>query len=157
MDLRDAHIVITGASRGIGAALAREVTARGARVSLLARAEGPLKALAADLRGNPFPLDLTSAEQLEGIIDRIENEAGPIDALVNNAAYAVSGEFIRRSADETRTHVLTNLLAPMELCRQMVPRMIDRGHGNLMTISSVAGELSTRNTACYSASKAGLN
>jgi short-subunit dehydrogenase len=157
MKLSGSHIVITGASRGIGAALARIVAERGARVTLLARSEAPLKALATQLGGLALPVDLTSPEELDGLVDRIESDAGPIEALVNNAAYAASGEFIDRSAQQLRTHILTNLVAPMELCRQLVPRMIDRGHGNLMTISSVGAELSTRNTACYSASKAGLN
>ena len=157
MQLRDSHVVITGASRGIGSSLARIVAARGARVTLIARSEGPLKALAAALGGHAVPLDLADADALDAVIARIEGAAGPIDALVNNAAYAVSGEFIARSAHEARMHVLTNLLAPMELCRQLVPRLIERGRGNLMNVSSVGAELSTRNTTCYSASKAGLN
>jgi short-subunit dehydrogenase len=155
--LQNSHIVITGASRGIGASLARAVAGSGAKVTLLARGERPLKALAAELDGHAIAVDLTCADQLDGLIERIEHDAGPIDALVNNAAYAVAGEFINRSAREARTHVLTNLVAPMELCRQLVPRMVRRGRGNLMSISSVGAELSTRNTTCYSASKAGLN
>jgi short-subunit dehydrogenase len=157
MKLPGSHIVITGASRGIGASLARVVAERGARVTLLARNAERLLILATELKGHAVPVDLTSAENLDGLVEQIESAAGPIDALVNNAAYAVSGEFIQRTADEARMHILTNLLAPMELCRQVVPRMIERGSGNIMTISSVGGELSTRNTACYSASKAGLN
>jgi short-subunit dehydrogenase len=157
MKLRDSHVVITGASRGIGAALARILANRGARVTLLARSEAPLKELAAGLGGHAVPVDLTSAAELDGLIDRIEGDAGPIDALVNNAAYAVSGQFIDRNAQQVRAHVLTNFLAPMELCRQVVPRMVERGHGSLLAVSSVGAELSTRNTACYSASKAGLN
>src|SRR5271154_4071348 len=102
MKLRESHIVITGASRGIGAALARIVAQRGARVTLLARSEGPLKTLATQLGGHAMPVDLTSAAALDGLIDRIENHAGPIDALVNNAAYAVSGEFIARTAHQTQ-------------------------------------------------------
>jgi short-subunit dehydrogenase len=157
MDLRNSHVVLTGASRGIGACLARELAARGARLTLLARSELPLKVLAEETNGNPVVLDLSSPEQLQGIVDRIEREAGPIDAMVNNAAYAVSGEFLARTAEEASAHILTNLVAPMELYRQVLPRMLDRGRGNLMSVSSVAGELSTRNTTCYSASKAGLN
>ena len=157
MQLRDAHVLITGASRGIGASLARTLTRRRARVTLAARSEGPLKALAVEVGGNPVPLDLADPDQLDGVIGRIEDEYGPIDALVNNAAYAVSGEFIQRDAHQARTHVLVNLAAPMELCRQLVPRMIERDRGNLLSVSSVGAELSTRNTTCYSASKAGLN
>jgi short-subunit dehydrogenase len=155
--IHGSHIVVTGASRGIGASLARTLAGKGARVTLLARSEGPLKTLADELDAHAVAVDLTAADQLDGLVERIENDAGPIDALVNNAAYAVAGQFIDRSAHEARMHVLTNLAAPMELCRQLVPRMIERGRGNLMAISSVGAELSTRNTTCYSASKAGLN
>jgi short-subunit dehydrogenase len=157
VELSGAHIVLTGASRGIGSSLARVLSARGARLTLLARSELPLKALADEVGGHAVPVDLSCPDQLDGIIERIEDAVGPIDALVNNAAYAQSGEFVARTAVEARTHILCNLLAPMELYRQVLPRMIDRGRGNLMSVSSVAGELSTRNTACYSASKAGLN
>jgi len=157
MKLRDSHIVVTGASRGIGSQLARRLADRGACVTLVARSEIPLKRLAGELGGRAVAVDLSIADELDGLIQRIETEAGPIDALVHNAAYARAGQFIDRSAEEARRHVLTNLLAPMELTRQMVPRMIDRDRGNLLMVSSVGGELSTRNTTCYSASKAGLN
>jgi len=157
MRVANAHIVITGGSRGIGASLAREVVRRGARVTLLARREGPLKELATELDAHAVPIDLTSADELDGLIGQIEDIAGPIDALVNNAAVAVSGEFVNSSAAEIRNHLLTNLAAPMELCRQIAPRMIARGHGNLMAISSISAEFALRNVASYGASKAGLN
>jgi short-subunit dehydrogenase len=157
MELRDAHVVLTGASRGIGASLARVLAARGARLTLLARSELPLKALAEEVGGYAVPIDLAAPDALDGIVDRIEAAAGPVSAVVNNAAYAQAGEFVSRSAVEARAHILTNLVAPMELYRQVLPRMLERGSGNLMSVSSVAGELSTRNTTCYSASKAGLN
>jgi short-subunit dehydrogenase len=157
MELRNSHVVLTGASRGIGASLARTLAAGGARLTLLARSEAPLKALAAEVDGHPVTVDLSAPEQLDGLVARIEAEAGPVDALINNAAYALAGEFVARTASEASAHVLTNLVAPMELYRQVLPGMLKRGRGNLMSVSSVAGELSTRNTTCYSASKAGLN
>lgn len=157
MDFQDSHVVITGASRGIGASLAREVTRRGARVTLLARSEGPLKQLADELDGFALPVDLASAEQLEDIIERIEGTGGPVTALINNAAFAIAGEFIAQSAEQARAQVLTNLCAPTELCRQVIPRMIERGGGNVVAISSVAAEVALRNVGCYASSKAGLN
>jgi short-subunit dehydrogenase len=157
VDFRGSHVVITGASRGIGASLAREVTGRGARVTLLARSEGPLKQLADELDGLALPIDLASAEQLENIIERIEDNGGPITALINNAAMAVAGEFVAQSAQQARDQVLTNLCAPAELCRQVIPRMIERGGGNVVAVSSVAAEVALRNVGSYASSKAGLN
>lgn len=157
MEFRDSHVVITGASRGIGASLAREVARRGARVTLLARTEGPLKQLADELDGFAMTIDLACAEGLDGIIDRIEERGGPVTALVNNAALAFAGEFIDQTAEQARSQILTNLYAPTELCRQVIPRMLERGGGNVVAISSVAAEVALRNVGCYAAAKAGLN
>jgi short-subunit dehydrogenase len=157
MRLADSHIVITGASRGIGESLAREVAGRGARVTVLARSAGRLKELADELGGLAVPVDLCSADELDSIIERIEAQAGPIDALVNNAALSVAGPFVSQPAGVARDQVLANLCAPIELCRQAIPRMLDRGRGTVVAVSSVAAEMALRNVGCYAASKAGLN
>jgi NADP-dependent 3-hydroxy acid dehydrogenase YdfG len=78
MRLADSHIVITGASRGIGESLAREVAGCGARVTVLARSAGRLKDLADELGGLAVPVDLCAADELDSIIERIEAQAGPI-------------------------------------------------------------------------------
>lgn len=157
MKIQGSHIVVTGASRGVGESIAREAVRRGARVTLIARSLAPLKALAAELDGHAIALDLSAAESLEGLIERIERDVAPIDALVNNAAVAHTGPFAAQSAESLRLHIGGNLLAPMELSRQVIPRMVARGHGNLLMISSVAGEIASRNMAAYGSSKAGLN
>jgi short-subunit dehydrogenase len=157
MRLENAHVVITGASRGVGASIARAVVARGAKVTLLARNEEKLKELAENLGGHAVPVDLSSLDQLDGLIGRIEEEFGSIDVFVNNAAVSVNGEFVKQSAADVRTQFFTNLVAPALLCNQIVPLLVERRHGAVITVSSIAGELATRNIACYSASKGGLS
>lgn len=155
MQIRDAHVVITGASRGVGAALARALHQRGARLSLLARSAS-LSELARELDARAYTVDLGDPSGLSTLVDRIEADSGPIDALINNAAVARAGSFLSMSAAELREHVLTNLLSPMELCRLVTPRMLERQRGHLLTISSVAGEVAARNVAAYSATKSGI-
>ncbi len=93
MQLHDRHVVITGASRGIGAAIARECAARGARVTLVARSAGPLADLATDLGGHAIAADLSDPSVMAGLVARIDQEAGPVDVLVNNAGVDVAGGF----------------------------------------------------------------
>lgn len=149
--------MVTGASRGIGAALAREAAAKGARVTLVARRLESLQELADELGGQPFPCDLAASERVATVIDEIEQSAGPIDVLINNAAFNEVGPFIGRSASCLRQHLDTNLYAPIELSRQLIPRMNVRKQGTVVMISSVGGEVAIANNQLYNATKAGLN
>ncbi|RNL66777.1 SDR family NAD(P)-dependent oxidoreductase [Zhongshania marina] len=157
IDLKQRHVVITGASRGIGAALAREAAAQGARVTLVARKAESLQDLAQELDGYAYALDLSMPAAVAAAIDEIENTAGPIDVLINNAAFNETGPFIKRSEASLRTHVETNFYAPMELCRQLIPRMLERQRGSVVMISSIGGEIAIANTLLYNATKAGVN
>src|SRR6266566_349809 len=93
MELAGKRVLITGASRGIGQALAERFTAAGARVALVARSEGPLKELADRLGGTAHPCDLCDPVELSGLIERVEADGGPIDVLVNNAGVDNVGFF----------------------------------------------------------------
>jgi short-subunit dehydrogenase len=155
-DLRGAHAVVTGASRGIGAALARELSARGATVSVVARCEAPLAAIAAEVGGRAFPADLADPAQLDGLIGRIEATAGPVDVLVNNAGVAVVGRVTEQCATGVRQSFAVNSVAPVELCRQALPGMLARGRGRVVNISSLAGVTAFPTLAVYGASKAGM-
>src|SRR5437764_14692949 len=85
MELRGKRVLVTGASRGIGQALAERFAAVGAQVALVARSEGAIKELADRLGGTAHPTDLGDRDQVTGLIDRVEADGGPVDVLVNNA------------------------------------------------------------------------
>ena len=150
------RVLITGASRGIGAELARAFAAAGARVALVARSEGPLKELAGELDGEAFPADLLDAEQVVGLIGRVEAEAGPVDVLVNNAGLENVGYFPAQSPADIDAIYRVNLLAPVQLCRQVVPRMIERGRGHIVNVSSSADMITGPGLVTYASTKAGL-
>jgi uncharacterized protein len=156
MELAGRRVLITGASRGIGQALAERFTAAGAHVALVARSEGPLKELADRLGGTAYPCDLCEPEQLAGLIDRVETD-GPVDVLVNNAGVDKAGFIDEISAADVETLYRLNLIAPVELCRQIIPRMLDRGCGHIAVMSSMAGVGSYPGYSIYASSKAALN
>ena len=130
--------LVTGSSRGIGAAIARAFARDGARVTVVARTAGPLEAVAQEIGGRAVVADLFDATQVDGLIDRVEREIGPIDVLVNNAGM----ETTKSIFDATRTDVdelLTlNLHVPIHLSRAALARMRDRGRGHIVNISSMA-------------------
>jgi len=121
MDLRGKRVLITGASRGIGESLAHAFAGAGAVVALVARSEEAIQTLAAELGGAAHPADLSNPTQVATLIQRVEDEAGPIDVLVNNAALGTPGGFADASGDELRQVTEVNYLAPAELCRQAIP------------------------------------
>ena len=166
LDLAGVHAVVTGASRGIGAALARELARRGAFVTVVARSEALLKELASEIGGLAVAADLAEPAALEGLIARIEAEAGseraapggrrPVDVLINNAALAIVDPLVAQSADAIRQSFAINCVAPAELCRQVLPGMLNRGRGRLVSISSLAGITAFPTLTTYGATKAGL-
>ena len=156
MRTSDAHVLLTGATGTIGAALARQLAERGARVTLLARSPGPLEALARETGSVAFPADLCDPGSLAGLVDRVEAGRGPVDVLVNNAAADTTGFLTDLSAEDLRRTIDLNLTAPFELCRQVLPGMLERGRGHLVNISSLSGVATFPGLAVYGASKAGL-
>jgi len=139
MDLSERRVLVTGASRGIGEAIARRAAAAGARLALVARSEGPLKELAAQLGGTAFPTDLADADAVSGLIGRVEADGGPIDVLVNNAGIDLSGHFLSNSPADLEQIYRVNLLTPVHLCHQVLPGMLQRGRGHIVNVSSLAG------------------
>lgn len=155
-ELRGARALITGASRGIGESLAVAFAGAGAAVALVARNSAAIESLAASLGGSAHPADLSDPAQVACLVSRVEDEAGPIDVLVNNAAVAISGCFAESSAESLRLMTEVNYLAPAELCRQVTPRMLKRGRGHIVNVSSLAGSFALPGLVGYSASKAAL-
>jgi uncharacterized protein len=157
MELRGKRVLITGASRGIGESLAHAFAGAGATVALVARTEAALHTLAAELGGTAHTADLSDPTQVATLIERVEDEAGPVEVLVNNAGVETPASFIDAPDDELRTVTQVNYLAPAELCRQVIPRMLSRGGGHIVNVSSMAGCAAFPGIATYSASKAALS
>lgn len=156
MQLDGKRVLVTGATRGIGRSLATAFAAAGANVALVARDGAALGELAATLGGSAHPADLLDPEQLGRLIHRVEDEAGPVDVVVNNAGMAVEGPLWEHGDGDVDAQVRLNLVAPLELCRQAIPRMLRRGGGHLVNVASLAALASVPGMTTYAATKAGL-
>ena len=157
MQLQGRHVLITGASRGIGEALAHRFAAAGARVSVAARSPEALAAVAAAAGGRAFPVDLLSPAEVDALVPRVEAEAGPIDVLVNNAGVETSHWLHLDGPQPVRDAIRLNLEAPAVLTQAVLPGMLARGRGHLVYTSSLAGSAGFPGLTVYAATKAGLN
>jgi short-subunit dehydrogenase len=158
MNLSGAHVLVTGASRGIGAAVADGAAGRGAVVTLVARSADALVERAQRLSGHALPCDLADPAQRDGLIDRAEAAAGrPVDVLVNCAGVDQVSGMLDVTAEQLQSVYQVNLLAPAELLRQVAPRMVARGRGHLVTVSSGFSTVIGPGFVPYASSKAGLS
>jgi short-subunit dehydrogenase len=157
MELRGRRVLITGASRGIGESLARAFAGEGATVALVARTKDAIRSLADELGGSAHPADLSDPTLVATLIGQVEDEAGPIDVLVNNAGVGVPTAFTDAPDDDLRQVTQVNYLSPAELCRQAIPRMLEHGGGHIVNVSSLAGCGVLPGLVSYCASKAALS
>jgi NADP-dependent 3-hydroxy acid dehydrogenase YdfG len=152
--------VVTGASRGIGAEVARRLVADGARVALVARSRDALESLARDIGGDdatPVPCDVGDPAQIERAAERIEALAGGApDIVVNNAGIFSIAAAHKMSVELFRQTLEVNLVAPFAFVRAFLPGMRTRGSGHLVTLGSIADRNIFPGNAAYSASKYGL-
>jgi uncharacterized protein len=159
MDLNGARIVITGGSRGIGEAIARDLAKKGAHLALVARNADLLETVASSLpKAVAIVADQSDRTAIEGLIARCETAlGGPIDVLINNAGVDEIGYFANATADDiVRIHQI-NLLAPIELCRQALVGMRSRRSGHIVNISSMASSVGFTGMSLYCSTKAGLS
>lgn len=156
MELQGKRVLVTGASRGIGRALATAFAGAGAEVVLVARDAAALAALAEEVGGTAHPADLLDTSQMGQLIHRVEDECGPVDVLVNNAGMAVTGPLWEHADGDVDAQVRLNLTVPLELCRQAIPRMLRRGRGHLVNVASLAALAATPGMTTYAATKAGV-
>jgi short-subunit dehydrogenase len=157
MDLRGKRVLITGASRGIGESLAYACHDAGASVALVARSGGRLSELAEQLAGTAHVADLSDPARVQTLLAEVEDQGGPVDVLVNNAAQIVVAGFTDTPTSELRKVVEVNFLAAAELCAQAIPRMLRRNGGHIVNVSSMAGCMNLPGLVAYSASKAALS
>jgi uncharacterized protein len=157
MDVVGKHVVITGGSQGIGEAMARAFATAGARVTVVARQADKLAAVAAAVGGNAVVADLLDADRVAALVAEIEGAHGHIDVLVNNAGIEEAGAFGAMGVDRIQPTMSLNAVVPMQLTRQVLPAMIERGSGHLVFTSSIAGSSSFPGMAVYCGSKAAVN
>lgn len=153
--------LITGASRGIGFAIARRLGRMGARVSICARDQIKLDQSAAFLRGEGIETlavqaDVARADQVSALVQRAQREFGPIDILVNNAGIGKFGPFHEFGEADWNAVLDTNLKSVFLVSRAVAPEMIRRQTGHIVNIVSLAGKNTFANGAIYCASKWGL-
>jgi short-subunit dehydrogenase len=151
------HVAITGASSGIGEALAREFARSGAKTTIVARRKELLDKLAAEI-GGAFVVskDLSDPATSTDWIEGAEAANGPIDVLVNNAGVENTGPFEDSDAAAGSRVLRTNLDTPLVLMRRVLPAMVARGSGGIVNVASVAAIANFPLQSWYSASKAGL-
>jgi len=162
-DLQGATALLTGATGGLGPAVARALASNGVRLAISGRREDVLVDLAAELRAAgahdpaPVPADLCDPRTAETLIERAEAAVGPLDILVHNAAVDACAAFERLTAEELEAVVAVNLVAPLELTRRAVGGMLERGRGHVVFVSSLSGFAGTAFQAPYAATKGALN
>ncbi|HYH36991.1 MAG TPA: SDR family NAD(P)-dependent oxidoreductase [Azospirillum sp.] len=146
------HALVTGAGRGIGAAVARRLAAEGARLTLLGRSRTPLDALAEELGAAVLQADVTDDDSLA----RAFAAAGLVDVLVNNAGAAATAPFGRTDRALWDSMLAVNLTAVFTGCKLALPGMVERGWGRVVTIASTAGLRGYAYCAAYAAAKHGV-
>jgi short-subunit dehydrogenase len=155
MELAGRTALLTGATGGLGRAIAEAMAARGAELLLSARQRDALEAMAEGLPGaahRVLPADLAEP----GAAERLAAEAGNVDVFVANAGLPGAGLLTDFSADEVKRALRVNLEAPMLMARELFPAMVDRGSGHLVFISSLSGKAPSPRTSIYNATKFGL-
>jgi short-subunit dehydrogenase len=150
--LDGARVLLTGATGGLGQAIARGLAARGAELTLTGRRADVLEPLAAEVGGRVIVSDLSAADAPA----RLLAEAGEVDVLVANAGLPGSGRLNSFSPEEIDRALDVNLRAPMLLAHGLTESMIARGRGHLLFMSSLSGRAASPGTSVYAATKFGL-
>lgn len=157
-DLTGRKALVTGATGGLGQAIARALHAQGATVALSGTRPAALEALAAELgeRASPVAADLSDKDSVEGLVPAAEAAIGPLDILVNNAGITRDNLFMRMKDDEWEQVLAVNLTAAFRLSRAAVKGMMRRRSGRIVNIGSVVGSTGNPGQGNYAAAKAGL-
>jgi NAD(P)-dependent dehydrogenase (short-subunit alcohol dehydrogenase family) len=149
--------LITGASRGIGAAVTAALSADGHRVALVARDPAALEEVRSGLPSPAIsvPADVTDPAQLEGAVARVEAEWGPIEVLVSNAGTGFAAPLVDTSDDDWSRMIEAHLTAPFRLVRRVLPGMLESGWGRIVVVASVVAKRGDPQVAAYTAAKHG--
>ena len=157
-DLSGKRALVTGASGGIGSAIAKALAAQGAEVALSGTRTGALEDVAKDIIGKThiLPCNLSDLASVERLVPQAEEAMGGIDILVNNAGMTRDNLFMRMKDEEWDDVLAINLTAPFHLTRAAIKGMMKRRFGRIISITSVVGVVGNPGQGNYAASKAGL-
>jgi short-subunit dehydrogenase len=161
MQIPGSHVLVTGASSGIGAALARQLAAGGATVGIVARRHDRLAEVLADCQKSTpdsrmWVADLGDLERAGTVALEAWDAFGHLDAIVNNAGIPMRRHTSKLDTATLELVMRVNFLAPAHMTLTLLPRLLERGEGMIVNVSSVAGRLGNANEAAYSASKFAL-
>jgi short-subunit dehydrogenase len=157
MKLQKANVLVTGASRGIGELIARQMAEKGANVVLVARDADAINRVASEIGGTAIACDLRSASDIDRLVSEVQLKVGTIDVLVNNAGVDSTGDFLTMDPQVWRDTVMLNLGATVDLSRRFLPSMVTQGHGHVVNVTSVAAVAAFSGMATYAATKAGIS
>lgn len=159
--IKGKNALVTGAGKGIGKAIAIALAQEGVNVALLARTTSQLEAVANDVealgvKAVVVTADVTDMQSVNQAVDKVREQLGSIDILINNAGIAAFGKFLELEPAQWENIIKVNLMGPYYVTRAVLPDMIDRQAGDIINISSTAGLKGAPVTSAYSASKFGL-
>ncbi len=157
MDLTNAAVLVTGGSCGIGFETARVLRERGARVAICARHQDMLEAAAKQIGAFPIVADVSKEDDVQRMIQMVVKEYEDYNILINNAGFGVFASLIELSAEEFFRVWQTNVLGAMLVARESAHHFIARAYGNIVNISSTAGQRGFANGSAYCASKFALH
>lgn len=157
--LAEKHVMITGASGGIGEQIAYEAASRGAIPILAARSEERLKAVAKhiqkayDVTCHTYTLDVSDMKEVERVCTQIFQDVGYIDVLINNAGFGIFEDVIEAKMENVEAMFQVNVLGLIACTKMVLPHMLERNTGHIVNIASQAGKLATPKSSGYSATK----
>lgn len=158
MDPRDRHVLVTGASSGIGRATALELARRGARLTLAARGKEELEKAAGSCRElgaqcQAIVADVSLEAECERLVRKAATSFGPVEVLVNNAGFAIFDAIADVRSEDLEGMMRTNVFGMFWCSREVLPAMLERGEGAIVNVGSIAGLMGYARMGAYSASK----
>ncbi len=158
-NMKTAKVLITGATKGMGRAIAFRFARAGMDVAVTARTEADVQALKSEL-SEQFPnieaTDVSSQPDIDRLADRIKAEWGTLDALINNAGIFIQDNLLSEPESNLDRSLQVNVYGPYRLCRRLVPLMLEAGKGHIINICSVASKIAFPNSGSYVISKHAL-
>ncbi|GAB2535528.1 3-ketoacyl-ACP reductase [Rufibacter soli] len=159
--LKGKTALVTGAGKGIGKAVALALAHEGVNVGLLARTKSDLEKVAKEIEAlgvetSIVTADVTNIQSVNEAVEHVQQELGFIDILINNAGTATFGKFLELEPEQWENIIKVNLMGPYYVTRAVLPAMIAKNTGDIVNISSTAGQRGAAVTSAYSASKFGL-